>query len=119
MLLKGLIVGRRQTSCSSILNDIAKNYRGQAAAGVGWIRPHSRRMVKRVNLRASAREVPCIGLNNPFRRSYAPTELSQDSRPTRIVDSECKRPKTFKSHTTTQMTTTPFKIDLIDPAIGM
>jgi hypothetical protein len=28
-------------------------------------------------------------------------------------------PKTFKSHTTTPITTTALKIDLIDPAIGM
>jgi hypothetical protein len=28
-------------------------------------------------------------------------------------------PKTFKSQTTTQITTTAFRIDFIDPAIGM
>jgi len=32
---------------------------------------------------------------------------------------ESRSPKTFKSHTTTTITTTAFKIDLIDPAIGM
>jgi hypothetical protein len=28
-------------------------------------------------------------------------------------------PKTLRSHKTTTMITTPFKIDLMDPAIGM
>jgi len=36
-----------------------------------------------------------------------------------IMERELKSPKTFRSHKTTTITTTPFKIDLIDPAIGM
>src|SRR5437899_11384131 len=39
--------------------------------------------------------------------------------PTWIRERECRSPRTFKSHTTTPITTTAFKIDLIDPAIGM
>jgi hypothetical protein len=55
----------------------------------------------------------------PFRRNYAPFAPSQDNFPTWIAESELISPKTFRSHRTTTMTTTPFKIDLIDPAIGM
>jgi len=55
----------------------------------------------------------------PFRRNYAPFAPSQDNFSTWIAESELISPKTFRSHRTTTMTTTPFKIDLIDPAIGM
>ena len=59
-------------------------------------------------------------INHGFhRRNDAPLALSQDNFPTWIAESEVKSPKTFRSHRTTLMTTTPFKIDLIDPAIGM
>jgi hypothetical protein len=54
-----------------------------------------------------------------FRRNYAPFAPSQDNFPTWIADNELKSPKTFRSHRTTTITTTPFRIDLIDPAIGM
>ena len=43
-------------------------------------------------------------------RSYAPM---------RIRDREWMKPKMFRSQTTTPITTTAFKMDLIDPAIGM
>jgi len=36
-----------------------------------------------------------------------------------IMERELKSPKTFRSHRTTTITTNPFKIDLMDPAIGM
>jgi len=36
-----------------------------------------------------------------------------------ILEREWKIPKTSKSHNTTTITTTAFKIDLIEPAIGM
>jgi hypothetical protein len=39
--------------------------------------------------------------------------------PTWIMDSDCRIPKTFRSHRTTTMTTTTFRIDFMDPAIGM
>jgi hypothetical protein len=39
--------------------------------------------------------------------------------PTRICENELNSPNTFKSHNTTAMTTTPFRIDLIVPCIGM
>jgi len=39
--------------------------------------------------------------------------------PTRILESEPRTPKTFKSHKTTAITTTAFKIVLMEPAIGM
>jgi hypothetical protein len=46
--------------------------------------------------------------------------LDQDRHlPTWILERECKTPKTFRSHKTTRMTTTAFKIDLMEPAIGM
>jgi hypothetical protein len=39
--------------------------------------------------------------------------------PTWIREREWNNPKTFSSHRTTAMTTTPFKIDLMDPCMGM
>jgi hypothetical protein len=36
-----------------------------------------------------------------------------------IRERECIRPKIFMSHNTTAITTTAFRIDLIDPAIGI
>jgi hypothetical protein len=39
--------------------------------------------------------------------------------PTRIVESSPISPKTLRSHKTTTMITTAFKIDLMDPAIGI
>jgi len=39
--------------------------------------------------------------------------------PTRILESEPRTPKTFKSHRTTAITTTAFRIVLMEPAIGM
>jgi hypothetical protein len=39
--------------------------------------------------------------------------------PTRIVESSPISPKTLRSHKTTTMITTAFKIDLMEPAIGM
>ena len=39
--------------------------------------------------------------------------------PTRILEREWKSPKTFMIHRTTAITTTPFKIDLIDPCMGI
>jgi hypothetical protein len=39
--------------------------------------------------------------------------------PTRMWEKEWKSPKTFKSHKTTPITTTAFKIDLICDCIGM
>jgi hypothetical protein len=35
------------------------------------------------------------------------------------LESECRKPKPFKSHKTTAITTTAFKIDLMELAIGM
>jgi hypothetical protein len=39
--------------------------------------------------------------------------------PTRILEISPMSPKTVRSHKTTAMTTTAFKIDLMEPAIGM
>jgi hypothetical protein len=39
--------------------------------------------------------------------------------PTRIVESSPMSPKTLRSHKTTTMITTAFKIDLMEPAMGM
>jgi hypothetical protein len=39
--------------------------------------------------------------------------------PTVILESSPRRPKTLRSHKTTAMITTAFKIDLIEPAMGM
>src|ERR1700686_2855041 len=39
--------------------------------------------------------------------------------PTWIRERELKSPKTFRIHRTTAMTTTPFKIDLMVPGMGM
>jgi hypothetical protein len=36
----------------------------------------------------------------------------------RILERECKSPKALRSHKTTAMTTTAFKIDLMELAIG-
>jgi hypothetical protein len=36
----------------------------------------------------------------------------------RVADIELKSPTIFSSHRTTSITTRPFKIDLIDPAMG-
>jgi hypothetical protein len=48
------------------------------------------------------------------------TALDQDRHlPTWILEKECITPKTFRSHKTTRMTTTAFKIDLMEPAIGI
>jgi hypothetical protein len=48
------------------------------------------------------------------------TALDQDRHlPKWILERECKTPKIFRSHKTTRMTTTAFKIDLMEPAIGM
>src|SRR6476659_138161 len=41
------------------------------------------------------------------------------SYPTRKCSTKCRRPKAFSSQITTTITTTAFRIDLIDPAIGM
>jgi hypothetical protein len=49
---------------------------------------------------------PCLLLRN----AYVPT---------RIREREWNNPKTFSSHNTTPMTTTPFKIDLMLRAMGM
>ena len=59
----------------------------------------------------------CIAKNAMF----APPALNQEIRVlyTRILERELKTPKTFRSHKTTAMTTTAFKIDLMEPAIGM
>jgi hypothetical protein len=35
------------------------------------------------------------------------------------LEMECKTPKTSRSHKTTKITTTAFKIDLMEPAIGI
>src|SRR6202022_133200 len=39
--------------------------------------------------------------------------------PTRSREREWSNPNTLRSHISTQMTTTAFKIDLMEPAIGM
>ena len=39
--------------------------------------------------------------------------------PTRILEREVKSPNTFSSHKTTAMTTTAFRMFLMDPCIGM
>jgi hypothetical protein len=39
--------------------------------------------------------------------------------PTRRLEREWSNPNALRSHTTTQMTTTAFKIDLMELAIGM
>jgi hypothetical protein len=39
--------------------------------------------------------------------------------PTWIRERELKSPKTFRIHRTTAITTTPFKIDLMEPCMGM
>jgi hypothetical protein len=39
--------------------------------------------------------------------------------PTRIPERALITPKTFRSHKTTTITTTAFKIDLMEPAMGM
>src|SRR5580693_9455951 len=44
---------------------------------------------------------------------------SRVGQPTRIREREWNKPNTSRSQSTTQMTTTAFKIDLILPAIGM
>jgi hypothetical protein len=49
-----------------------------------------------------------------------PLALNQGSYfPTRIVESSPMSPKTLRSHRTTAMMTTAFKIVLMEPAIGM
>jgi hypothetical protein len=56
------------------------------------------------------------------RRATAARRLPQQEpvyAPMRIRDREWMKPKMFRSHTTTPITTTAFKMDLIDPAIGM
>jgi hypothetical protein len=51
---------------------------------------------------------------------HAPSALNQSCHfPTRILEREPKTPKTFRSHKTTAIITTAFKIDLIEPAMGM
>src|SRR5512143_3501977 len=48
------------------------------------------------------------------------TNLNQDGYfPTRILEISPMSPKTVRSQMTTAMTTTAFKIDLMEPAIGM
>lgn len=50
----------------------------------------------------------------------APSVLKQRCHfPRRILDREPKTPKTFRSHKTTAMITTAFKIVLMEPAIGI
>jgi len=49
-----------------------------------------------------------------------PLVLNQDSYfPTLMLESSPMSPKTLRSHKTTAMITTAFKIDLMEPAIGM
>jgi hypothetical protein len=57
-------------------------------------------------------------------RLYRPAGLgtlakTQGYDPTRMCGSHASTPNTFSSHSTTQITTTAFKIDLIVPCIGM
>jgi predicted secreted protein len=52
--------------------------------------------------------------------NLSPLALNQESYfPTRIVESSPMSPKTLRSHKTTTMITTAFKIILMEPAIGM
>jgi hypothetical protein len=55
-----------------------------------------------------------LKLSRRFRPSFL---LPYD--PMRMWEKEWKSPKTFKSHKTTPITTTAFKIDLICDCIGM
>jgi hypothetical protein len=49
-----------------------------------------------------------------------PPALNQDRHfPTWIPEREWKSPKTLRSHKTTRVTTAAFKIDLMEPSIGM
>jgi len=66
------------------------------------------RPIRRVNCQACAR----------FNSSRAKTRLFA-RHPTRIREREWNNPNTLRSHNTTPMTTTPFKIDLMLPAMGM
>src|SRR4030042_1772830 len=71
---------------------------------------------------------PLIEINSSVLSYWAPglskkerlLALNQDSYfPTRILESSPMSPKTLRSHKTTAMTTTAFKIDLMEPAMGM
>jgi len=63
---------------------------------------------------------PCRDGREWSRGDYAPSALDQDSYfPTWILERELRSPKTLRSLKTTAMTTTAFKIDLMEPAIGM
>ena len=66
------------------------------------------RPIRRVNCQACT----CFNLSRAESGLFA-------RHPTRIREREWNNPNTFKSHNTTPMTTTPFKIDLILPAMGM
>jgi hypothetical protein len=66
------------------------------------------RPIRRVNCRACA----CFHLSRAESALFA-------GHPTRIREREWNNPNTLRSHNTTPMTTTPFKIDLMLPAMGM
>src|SRR6266404_664223 len=113
MVLMAGSLGRPKTSCSLILDDFAKNYRAPRGGS------------RRTEL-LRARQVDDLLVGEPSKplatrlhRNYAPCAPSHDNLPTWIAESELKSPNTFSSHKTTPMTTTPFRIDLIDPAIGI
>jgi hypothetical protein len=72
--------------------------------------PHTPRIISSYLERDHSAMACGSSLFRSLRLAYAPTW---------IRERECKSPKTSKSHKTTPITTTAFKIDLIDPAIGM